>query len=75
MPSIPMDAGDAIELAELLGFLSDWLESDRDCLTASLTRFTGSPAYGPDSLRGDFARFRFLLGLTDGEGLVVPDEP
>lgn len=46
MPSIPVDAGDAIELAELLGFLSDWLESDRAILTASLARFTGSPA-GP----------------------------
>ena len=55
MPSIPVDAGDAIEL---LGPLSDWLESDRDCLTASLARFTGRPAYGPDSLRGAFARFR-----------------
>jgi hypothetical protein len=46
--------------------------------TASPRPWPGSPAapaYGPDSLRGDFARFRFLLGLTDGEGLVAPDEP
>jgi hypothetical protein len=45
------------ELAEILGFLSDWLESGRDCLTTSLIRSTGSPAYGPDSLQGDFAWF------------------
>lgn len=75
MSAIPIDAVDAIELAELLQFLSGWLESDHASLTASLTRFTGSPAYGPNELHGDFARFRFLLGLTDGEGLFTPDEP
>jgi hypothetical protein len=75
MPSMPLDVGDAIELAELLQFLSDWLESDHDNLAASLTRFVGSPAYGPGTLRDDFAPFRFLLGVTDGEGLFTPDEP
>jgi hypothetical protein len=71
---MPLDVGDAIELAELLQFLSNWLESDHDNLTASLARFVGSPDYGPDSLRDDFARFRFLLGVTDGEGVFTPDE-
>jgi hypothetical protein len=74
MPSMPIDTGDAIELAELLQFLRDWLESDRENLAASLARFVGSPAYGPGSLRDDFARFRFLLGATDGEGMFGPDE-
>jgi hypothetical protein len=74
MPSLPLDAGDAIELAELLEFLGNWLESDRDNLTGSLARFIGSAAYGPASLREDFARFRFLLGFTDGEDLFTPDE-
>ena len=32
------------------------------------------PAYGPDALREDFARFRFLLGVTDGEGMFTSDE-
>jgi len=75
MSSVPLDAAGAIELAELLGFLSDWLESDRAALAPSLTRFTASTAYGIDSMRGDFARFRFLLGMTDGEGLFTADEP
>lgn len=75
MPSMPRDVEDAIELAELLEFLGDWLESDRDNLAGSLARFTGSTAYGPGSLREDFARFRFLPGVTDGEGLFTPDEP
>jgi hypothetical protein len=70
-----LGAGDAIELAELLAFLGDWLESDHDSLAASLARFTGSLAYGPACLQEDFARFRFLLGGTDGEGLFSPDDP
>jgi hypothetical protein len=70
-----LDAADAVELAELLEFLGDWLESDRANLTASLARFVGCPDYGPDTLRSDFARFRFLLGVTDGEGVFTPDRP
>jgi hypothetical protein len=73
MPSLPFDVGDAVELAEPLEFLSGWLESDRAVLTASLARFVGVQDYGPDSLREDFARFRFLLGFTDGEGLFTAD--
>ncbi len=75
MPSMPLDVGDAIELAELLQFLSNWLESDHGNLAGSLARFVGSTAYGPDSLREDFARFRFLLGVTDGEGVFTLEEP
>ena len=75
MPAVPVDVADAIELAELLDFLGCWLESDLDNLTASLARFVGSPDYGPDALRDDFARFRFLLGITGGEGVFTPDEP
>jgi hypothetical protein len=74
MPSLPFDVGDAVELAELLEFLSGWLESDRSVLTASLAQFVGVPDYGPDSLREDFARFRFLLDFTGGEGLLPPDD-
>jgi hypothetical protein len=48
--------------------------ADEAAVTVSLARFIGSPAYGPAELRGDFARFRFLLGVTDGEGVFTPDE-
>jgi hypothetical protein len=29
----------------------------------------------PGDLGGDFARFRFFLGATVGEGVFTPDEP
>jgi hypothetical protein len=74
VPSVSLDAADAIELAELLQLVDDWLQSDPGNLAASLGRFIGSPAYGPAELRGDFARFRFLLGITDGEGLFSPGD-
>jgi hypothetical protein len=70
-----MDIADEIELAELLQFLDDWMKSDHRHLAESLTEFVGSPAYGIGELHADFARFRFLLGVTDGEGLFAPDEP
>ena len=73
--SVPVEAADAIELAELLEFLSDWLESDHGNLAASLARFRAAPPTARTTLRGDFARFRFLLGVTDGEGVFTPDQP
>jgi hypothetical protein len=30
--------------------------------------------YPASSLRGDFARFQFLLGITDGEGVFTPEK-
>lgn len=73
MPSL--EIADAIELGEMLEFLGDWLQSDRGTLGASLARFVGSEGYDLAELRGDFARFRFLLGLTDGEGVFTADQP
>jgi hypothetical protein len=36
---------DAVELAEMLKFLSDWLARDHDHLETSLENFVGSGAY------------------------------
>jgi hypothetical protein len=72
VPTTSLDTGDAAELAELLQFLTDWLTSDPDHLDASLTRFTGNPAYGLSTLRADLHRFTFLLGGNDGEPLFNP---
>lgn len=47
-PFLRLDAGDAVELGELLAFLSDWLASDPSRLDASLHDYIGAP----DHLRG-----------------------
>jgi hypothetical protein len=60
---------DAMELGQLLQFLDDWLATDHGAVNESLTRFVGCDAYDVQSLRRDLARFTFLLGESDGEGL------
>jgi hypothetical protein len=69
MSSTTLDAGDAVELAELLQFVHDWLTSDPTRLHASLNDFVGSPDYDLDELRADLNKFTFLLGANDGQGL------
>ena len=72
MPQTTLDTGDAIELAELLQFLSQWLARDRGRLGASLGEFVGHPACNVGELRQDLGRFTFLLGGDDGEALFGP---
>ena len=64
-----LDAVDAVELGETLGFIGDWLLSDRERLAESLRRFVGVDGYDIEQLRADLSRFGFLLGVTDGEML------
>lgn len=68
MPSTSLDTVDAVELAELLQFITDWLGCDRQ-LRRSFAGFVGHPAYGIDELQHDLRRFTFLLGGDDGESL------
>lgn len=69
------DAGDAVELGELLEFVSGWLDSDGDRLGGSFRRFVGNGGYDIDGLRADLSRFAFLLGGDDGgEVLFGGDE-
>jgi hypothetical protein len=70
-----LDPADAIELAELLQLLTDWIGADHATLDNSLTRFTGHPTYGATALRQDLNRFTFLLGANDGEHLFGHDQP
>lgn len=74
MPNL--DISDAIELAEMLEFIADWMGADRACLATSLARFVGplSDGYTAQGLIDDLNRFRFLLGMTDGEGVFAPGE-
>jgi hypothetical protein len=72
MPDVSLNATDAAELAEMLQFLSQWLDRGPARLGASLAGFVGHPAYGLGELRGDLERFVFLLGGSDGEQLFGP---
>jgi len=72
MPDTTLDLGDTIELAELLQFLRDWLDTDDDHLAQSLARFVGDHRYNLGQLRDDLDRFTFLLGANDGEALFQP---
>jgi hypothetical protein len=42
MPTTRLDTEDAVELAELLQFIQDWLTGD-DQAKASFARFVGTP--------------------------------
>jgi hypothetical protein len=71
-----LDVDDAVELGELLAFLSDWLASDPNRLDASLHDFVGVPdyigsAYRVDELRTDLDRFARMLGYDWPAGEVV----
>ena len=67
-PFLGLDADDAVELGELLAFLSDWLASDPNRLDASLHDYVAAPdhiaaACRIDELRSDIERYaRMLLG-------------
>jgi hypothetical protein len=71
-----LDAGDAVELGELLAFVSEWLASDPNRLDASLYEFVGVPDYvgrvcTAEELRAEVSRFAgMLLGYAvNGEEL------
>jgi hypothetical protein len=72
--NVSLDAADAVELGEILAFLSDWLASDPNRLDASLDEFLGAPDIaGPtaslDELRADLNRFACtLLGYNPDTG-------
>jgi hypothetical protein len=74
VPTTSLDTGDAVELAEMLQFVDDWLATDPGELRASLGRFVGNTAYGLDDLRHDLSRFIFLLGGNDGEPSFQPGQ-
>ena len=48
MPGITLDPGDAVELAEMLAFLADWLSgSQKQVLAGSLAAFVATPPTTP----------------------------
>jgi hypothetical protein len=69
-----LDAGDAVELGELLEFLGNWLVSDREILAVSPCRFVGSADYEIGEFRADVLRLAGLLGCNEGEQAFSGDE-
>lgn len=73
-PFLGLDVGDAVELGELLAFLSDWLANDPNRLDASLHDYVGAPDHlgascRIDELRADVERYaRMLLGYDWATG-------
>ena len=63
---VRLEGSDSAELVELLGFVRDWLGGpDAEELATSLARFVAGEGYDLAQLRGDLARFVFLLGGDD----------
>jgi hypothetical protein len=74
-PTVRLDAGDAAELAEMLTFIGDWLDRDRNRLETLLLNYVGNDGYGIETLLVDLARFAFLLGGDDCARLFSSDQP
>jgi hypothetical protein len=77
---VTLNMTDAMELEQLMDLLARWMKAEHDAVAPSLARFLGTDRLGyevrgagPESLVDDFARFRFLLGATDGEGIFTSD--
>ena len=76
MSQIRIELIDAVELAEMLTFITGWLSgSQRPILADSLATYVGHPAYNVDELTADLHRFVFLLGQSDGEDLFGEPTP
>ena len=75
MPDKRLDLAAAAELAELLQFLRDWIDSDHEHLDPSLRTFLGSHGYDTHELSDDLDRLNFLLGGNDGEHLFTSIDP
>jgi hypothetical protein len=70
VPDVKIDLDDAVEIAETLTFLTDWLSgSQHNVLADSLTAFVGDVHYDIVQLAADLHRFVFLLGFSHGEQL------
>jgi len=67
MNDMTLALSDALELAELLQFLSEWVSREDDRLTCSFADYVGHPAYCIPQLRDDLDRFIFLLGGDEGK--------
>ena len=62
---LTLAAEDAMELAELLEFLAEWIEADPAGVGEVFNRFTDG-LFDVCQLQGELVRFAFLLGGDGG---------
>ncbi len=75
-PDLPLAAGDAMELGQLLDFLANWFSQEDPRLHACYAEFVGHEAADLSEVRHTLARFAFLLGEDeDGHRLFGHDSP
>jgi hypothetical protein len=65
MSDVRINASDAMELGQLLDFLTGWFARTDDRLAAAYTDFVGHADADLTELRTSLARFAFLLGEDD----------
>ena len=73
-PHVRLDAGDATELAEMLTFIGDWLNSD-PVLTKSLADFVGSTGGMMKYVRATTAPYFLMLTECGLVGRLEVEEP
>ncbi len=79
MTQVRLDATDAMELAEILLFVRNWLARDTHVLAPSLAHFVGIEdidgvtGYDLAQLRADLTRFAFLLGGDHEQSFLSGD--
>jgi hypothetical protein len=59
--TVSVDADAAIELSELLDFISDWLTSAPRMVSCDFERFVGADGYTIDELRATLGRWSTRL--------------
>lgn len=75
MTDVHLDASDAMELAEILLSVRDWITRDNPVLAPSFAEFVGVDGYALPDLREDLTRFAFLLGGDHDESFLSNDRP
>ncbi|MEV4123399.1 hypothetical protein [Nocardia sp. NPDC049707] len=66
---------DAIELAEMLTFIADWLASTDPIIVQSFNAFVGSDSYTLTDLRASLDRFVGMLGSATIADRYLDSEP